>query len=80
MSESSYAQKHTLLCLRLAAECRDLAAAAFTPVCGRELCGWPTYGRTSRISPLVRSHRMSPKPVQSKDFDSLDLNGNLRGS
>ena len=31
MSESSYAQKHTLLCLRLAAECRDLAAAAFTP-------------------------------------------------
>lgn len=31
MSESSYAQKHALLCVRLAAECRDLAAAAFTP-------------------------------------------------
>ena len=31
MSESNYAQKHALLCLRLAAECRDLAAAASTP-------------------------------------------------
>ncbi len=31
MSESDYAGKHSLLCLRLAAECRDLAAAASTP-------------------------------------------------
>ena len=31
MSESEYARKHSLLCLRLAAECRDLAAAASTP-------------------------------------------------
>ena len=31
MSESNYAQKHALLCLRLAAECRDFAAAASTP-------------------------------------------------
>ena len=31
MSESDYARKHSLLCLRLAAECRDLAAAASTP-------------------------------------------------
>ena len=30
MSESDYARKHSLLCLRLAAECRDLAAAAST--------------------------------------------------
>ena len=31
MSESDYGRKHSLLCLRLAAECRDLAAAASTP-------------------------------------------------
>lgn len=31
MAESEYARKHALLCLRLAAECRDLAAAASTP-------------------------------------------------
>ena len=31
MSESEHARKHSLLCLRLAAECRDLAAAASTP-------------------------------------------------
>jgi len=31
VSEPNYAQKHALLCLRLAAECRDLAAAASTP-------------------------------------------------
>ena len=31
MSESDHARKHSLLCLRLAAECRDLAAAASTP-------------------------------------------------
>ena len=30
MSESNYAQKRSLLCLRLAAECRDLAAIAST--------------------------------------------------
>jgi hypothetical protein len=30
VSESDYARKHSLLCLRLAAECRDLAAAAST--------------------------------------------------
>jgi hypothetical protein len=31
VSESDDARKHSLLCLRLAAECRDLAAAASTP-------------------------------------------------
>jgi len=31
VSESNYARKHALLCLRLAAECRDFAAAASTP-------------------------------------------------
>ena len=31
MTESEHARKHSLLCLRLAAECRDLAAAASTP-------------------------------------------------
>ena len=31
MSESDHARRHSLLCLRLAAECRDLAAAASTP-------------------------------------------------
>ena len=31
MAESEYARKHALLCLRLAAECRDMAAAASTP-------------------------------------------------
>jgi hypothetical protein len=31
VSESDHARKHSLLCLRLAAECRDLAAAASTP-------------------------------------------------
>ena len=31
VAESEYARKHALLCLRLAAECRDLAAAASTP-------------------------------------------------
>jgi hypothetical protein len=30
VAESDYARKHSLLCLRLAAECRDLAAAAST--------------------------------------------------
>ena len=30
MAESDYARKHSLLCLRLAADCRDLAAAAST--------------------------------------------------
>ena len=30
MSESEHARKHSLLCLRLAAECRDLAAIAST--------------------------------------------------
>jgi hypothetical protein len=30
VSESDYPQKHALLCLRLAAECRDLAAGAST--------------------------------------------------
>jgi hypothetical protein len=30
VSESDYARKHSLLCLRLAAECRDLAAIAST--------------------------------------------------
>jgi hypothetical protein len=30
VSESDYAQKHSLLSLRLAAECRDLAAVAST--------------------------------------------------
>jgi hypothetical protein len=29
--ESDYARKHSLLCLRLAADCRDLAAIASTP-------------------------------------------------
>ncbi len=31
MSKFDYPRKHSLLCLRLAAECRDLAAAASTP-------------------------------------------------
>ena len=31
MAESEYARKHALLCLRLAAECRDMAATASTP-------------------------------------------------
>jgi hypothetical protein len=31
VAESEYARKHALLCLRLAAECRDMAAAASTP-------------------------------------------------
>jgi hypothetical protein len=31
VTESEHARKHSLLCLRLAAECRDLAAAASTP-------------------------------------------------
>ena len=30
VSESDYARKHSLQCLRLAAECRDLAAIAST--------------------------------------------------
>ena len=30
MAESEHARKHSLLCLRLAAECRDLASAAAT--------------------------------------------------
>jgi hypothetical protein len=30
VSESDYARKHSLLCLRMAAECRDLAAIAST--------------------------------------------------
>jgi hypothetical protein len=29
--ESDYARKHAVMCLRLAAECRDLAAAVATP-------------------------------------------------
>jgi len=29
--ESDYARKHAMMCLRLAAECRDLAAAVATP-------------------------------------------------
>ncbi len=31
MPETDYPRKHSLLCLRLAGECRDLAAAASTP-------------------------------------------------
>jgi hypothetical protein len=31
VAQSEYARKHVLLCLRLAGECRDLAAAASTP-------------------------------------------------
>ena len=31
MPESDYARKHAVMCLRLAAECRDLAAAVATP-------------------------------------------------
>ena len=31
MSESNYAQKHALLCLRLAADCTQLAADAHRP-------------------------------------------------
>lgn len=31
MPESDYARKHAVTCLRLAAECRDLAAGTATP-------------------------------------------------
>ena len=29
-------------------------------------CGWPTGGRNSRISPLLRSHQTATKPTRSK--------------
>jgi hypothetical protein len=31
VSESAYARRHAVMCLRLAAECRDLAAGVATP-------------------------------------------------
>ena len=34
--------------------------------CERESCGWPTGGRNSRISPLLRSHQTATKPTRSK--------------
>ena len=34
--------------------------------CGREFCGWPTCGRNSRISPLLRSDQTTTKPTRSK--------------
>jgi hypothetical protein len=34
--------------------------------CGREFCGWPTCGRNSRISPLLRSDQMTTTPTRNK--------------
>jgi hypothetical protein len=51
MSESNRVQKYTLLCLRVAAECRSLAEDVPTPELGRASFIWPAYGRSLRISP-----------------------------
>ena len=61
MAESDYARKHSLLCLRLAAECRDLAAAAPRRRLRARALGWPTCGRNPQIS--FREGRDGSKPM-----------------
>ena len=51
MSESNRAKKYTLLCLRVAAECRSLAEDVPTPELSALSSIWPACGRNSRISP-----------------------------
>jgi hypothetical protein len=65
VSESDYARKHSLLCLRLAAECPDMAAAASTPELRARVLRMADTWEESRISPLLRSHQTATKPTRS---------------
>jgi hypothetical protein len=50
MSEFKF-QKYELMCMRLAAECRELAADVPEP--DLHTCSiWPACGRNSRINPV----------------------------
>ena len=51
MSEFNF-QKYALMCMRLAAECRGLAAVVTEPDLGRTSSVWPAGGRNWRINPV----------------------------
>jgi hypothetical protein len=66
MSESNRVQKYTLLCLRVAAECRSLAEDVPTPELGRASFIWPAYGRSLRISPRGDTNAHARKLPQER--------------
>ena len=71
MFESDYARKYSLLCLRMAAECRDLAAIASTMEMQARVLRMANMWRNSRFSPLLRSDQTTTKPTRKGLDDRL---------
>jgi hypothetical protein len=79
VSESSCALKRSLLCLRLAAECRDLAAAASTPELRARVLRMTHLWEELAEQPAVEIVADVAEGDPQQDFDWLLL-GSLSGS
>ena len=69
MSESDYAQKHSLLCLRLAAECRDLAAIASTMEMRERVLRMADVWEELAVEPAVEITADGNQTDPEQDFD-----------
>jgi CRP/FNR family transcriptional regulator, cyclic AMP receptor protein len=70
VSESDYAQKHALLCLRLAAECRDLAAGASTPELRAQALRMADRWEELSAQPAVEIAPVMPKAIRKKKMST----------
>ena len=69
MSESNYAQKRSLLCLRLAAECRDLAAIASTRELRARVLRTADVWEELAVEPAVEITADGNQTDPEQDFD-----------
>ena len=66
---SSSTPRHALLCLRLAAECRDLAAAAFTPELRARVLRMADVWEELAVEPAVEITADGNQTDPEQDFD-----------
>jgi len=69
VSESDHARKHSLLCLRLAADCRDLAAAASTPELRKQALSMADMWEERADQPVVEITPDGNQTDPEQDFD-----------
>ena len=69
MPESDYARKHSLLCLRLAAECRDLAAIASTRELRARVLRMADVWEELAVEPAVEITPDGNQTDSEQDFD-----------
>jgi hypothetical protein len=67
--QSDYARKHALLCLRLAAECRDLAAGASTPELRAQALGMADMWEELADQPAVENGPDDSEADPEQDSD-----------